>query len=544
VKTDNSSVADLFNNDLFYEIPEFQRPFSWEKDQFEDLIDDLASADGTKEYFLGTIVYYKDDGVRMVVDGQQRLTSLMILLACLRDRIADEKTKSDLQNLIIQPEDKVRDISERDRLVVRDHDMFHKMIAVKDGTLTKFDVRDFDEPSSRYIVARDVFAERLDKLDQPTLTKLMKFVSNKCLMIYLEADTFEEAFKLFEIVNDRGKQLRRIDLLKSYNLHPDFVPNKIKRKQLAQQWDQDEASLGERKFEALFNILRLIYTKSKPAEDLFSEFRKRIFDTGKLSRGADFFTAVSDYVSLYAAIFDDRDFLKGDALEGHFRALMSIMDSEFFTFEWRACVLSFAKKFGRDGVYQFCLAIEKLVLFHAIEGVRKDERYSDFTSILSAIEKAKDPDVAIGAIKVDLQRIEQHLATEDVYKKPFEKYVLLRLELAVAELKAIREFTAKTTEHVFPQTPLPGGDWDKAATEEERKKFVNKLGNLVLLSQGKNSSASNREFVEKKKTYLSPRVSDFPRSNQVLGYEKWTREIIEERSKEGAKLVLQDPAVP
>lgn len=543
MKTDKSSVADLFNNDLFYEIPDFQRPFSWERGQFEDLIDDLTSADGTKEYFLGTIVYYREDGVRMVVDGQQRLTSLMILLACLRDRIEDEKTKSDLQNLIIQPEDKVRDISERDRLVVRDHDMFHKMIGVKDGTKIAFDSRDFDEPSSRYIIARDVFAERLDKLDQNTLTKLMKFVSNKCLMIYLEADTFEEAFKLFEIVNDRGKQLRRIDLLKSYNLHPDFVPNKVKRKQLAQQWDQDEASLGERKFESLFNMLRLIYTKSKPAEDLFSEFRKRILDAGKLTRGADFFTAVSDYVSLYAAIFDDRDFLKDDPLERHFRAIMSIMDSEFITFEWRACVLSFAKKFGREKAYEFCLAIEKLVLFHLIEGVRKDERYSDFTAILSSIEKSKAPSDAIDSIKVDTDLIEKRLSTEDVYKKPFEKYVLLRLELAAAELQAIREFTAKTTEHVFPQTPIPEGDWDKAAPEEERRKFVNRLGNLVLLSQGKNSSASNKEFAEKKQTYLQPRVSDFPRSNQVLGYETWTPEIIQARSEEGAKLILQDPAV-
>jgi uncharacterized protein with ParB-like and HNH nuclease domain len=542
MKTDNSSVADLFNNDLFYEIPEFQRPFSWEKDQFEELIDDLSEADSTKEYFLGTIVYYKSDGVRMVVDGQQRLTSLMILLACLRDRIADVKTKADLQNLIIQPEDKVRDISERDRLVVRDHDMFHKMIAVQEGTKIAFDSRDFDEPASRYIVARDVFAERLDKIDQTALTKLMKFVSNKCLVIYLEADTFEEAFKLFEIVNDRGKQLRRIDLLKSHNLHPDFVSSKVKRKQLAQQWDQDEASLGERKFESLFNMLRLIYTKSKPAEDLFSEFRKRIFESGKLNRGPDFFTTVSDYVSLYSRIFDDRDFLKDDPLDMHFRALMSIMDSEFITFEWRACVLSFAKKFGRDDIYKFCLSIEKIVLYHLIKGVRKDERYSDFTLILSDIEKAKSATDAINSAKVDLDYIMDRLTNEDVYKKPYEKYVLLRLELAAAELKGIREFKAKTTEHVFPQTPLPGGDWDKAATEEERRKFVNKLGNLVLLSQGKNSSASNREFADKKVSYLSPRVSDFPRSNQVLGYTEWTPAIIAERSEAGAKLVLQDPA--
>ena len=542
MKTDNSSIADLFNNDLFYAVPEFQRPFSWEKDQFEELIDDLIAADRSKEYFLGTIVYFREDGARMVVDGQQRLTSLMILLACLRDRIEDEKTKVGLQNLIIQPEDKVREIPERDRLVVRDHAMFHKMIAVRDGTLEVYDRRDFDDPSARYILARDIFVDRLQKLDQKSLLDLMRHVSNRCLLIYLEADSFEEAFKLFEIVNDRGKQLRRIDLLKSYNLQPDFVPNKVTRIQLAKQWDQDESSIGEKKFESLFNILRLVYTKSKPAEDLYSEFRKRIFETGKLGRGPDFFSAVSEYVSLYSSIFDDRDFLKGDALENHFRALMSIMDSELSTFEWRACVLSFAKKFGRTSIYEFVLAIEKLVLFHAIDGVRKDERYTDFTSILTSIEKEKKPTDVIGGIKVDLDRLETRLASDDIYKKPYEKYVLLRLELAAAELKSIREFTAKTTEHVFPQTPEVGGEWDKAATAEERRKFINKLGNLVLLSQGKNSAASNREFADKKATYLSPRVSDFPRSNQVLGYETWTAEIILERSKEGAKLVLRDPA--
>jgi len=542
MKTDKSSIADLFNNHLFYEIPEFQRPFSWDKDQFEELIDDLIVADQSKEYFLGTIVYYTESGIRMVVDGQQRLTSLMILLACLRDRIEDEKTKGGLQNLIIQPEDKVRDIPEKDRIIVRDHAMFHKMIAEKDGTLENFDRRDFDDPSARYILARDTFSQRLEKLDQKSLISLMKHVSNRCLLIYLEADSFEEAFRLFEIVNDRGKQLRRIDLLKSYNLHPDFVANKINRVQLAQQWDQDESSIGEKKFESLFNILRLIYTRSKPAEDLYSEFRKRIFDAGKLSRGSDFFTATSDYVSLYSAIFDDRDFLKGEPLENHFRAMLSIMDSELSTFEWRACVLSFAKKFGRSDIYQFVLAIEKLVLFHAVEGTRKDERYSGFTEILSAIEKSKKPSEVIAGIKVDLEKLEERLAGDDIYKKPYEKYVLLRLELAAAELKAVREFSAKTTEHVFPQTPEVGGDWDKAASAEERRKFVNKLGNLVLLSQGKNSSASNREFAEKKRTYLSPRVSDFPRSNQVLAYKVWTPEIILERSKEGAKLVLRDPA--
>jgi hypothetical protein len=188
------------------------------------------------------------------------------------------------------------------------------------------------------------------------------------------------------------------------------------------------------------------------------------------------------------------------------------------------------------------LKIEKVALTHAVSGIRKDERYADFTTILSLIEKSKTAVECLEGIKYDEEAIIERLIKDDVYKKPYEKYVLLRLELAVAELDQIREFTARTTEHVFPQTPEEGSEWSKLASAEERKKFVNKLGNLILLSQGKNSSASNKDFAEKKEKYLKTRVSDFPRSSQVLGYSKWTQAIIDERTKEAAKLVLGDPA--
>lgn len=541
MKSDTTSIADLFQKEFFYEIPEFQRPFSWDKEHFEELVDDLIEAEQGTYYFLGTIVYYPESGVRMVVDGQQRLTSLMILLACLRDLISVAKTKGDLQNLIIQPEDTVRDIAEKDRLTVRDHDMFHKMVGEEGGTNQHYDPRDFDEPSNRYIIAKTVFRQKLSAQTQDGLIKFMKFVSNKCVIIYLEADSFEEAFKLFEVVNDRGKQLRRIDLLKSYNLSPDFVPQKSKRIQLANQWDQDESSIGEKEFESLFNMLRLVFTKAKPTEDLYSEFRKKILDQGKLSKGADFFSEITDYVDLYKQIFQDKDYMAGEEVEHQFRALISIMDSELRTFEWRACVLAFSKKFDRNGIYEFCLAIEKLALSHMIGAVRKDERYADFVAILASIEKAKNPNDAIDLVAIDINAIKNKLVNEDVYGKQYEKYVLLRLELAAAELDQITTFAARTTEHVFPQNPTAGGAWDTQATPEERRKFVNKLGNLVLLSKGKNSSAGNKEFDAKKASYLAPRVTGFPRSSQVLGYGEWNQVIIEQRTVEAAELVLRDP---
>lgn len=543
MKSETASLAELFEKESFYEIPDFQRPFSWDKDNFQDLIDDLLDTDFSSQYFFGSIVYYLEDGIRMVVDGQQRLTSFMILLGCIRDLIQDDKIKIDIQSLIIQPEDTVREIEKKDRLMVKDHEMFRKMVSEIGGTNAAYDARDFDEPSNRYIIARNIYREKLEKLNQETLIKFMKFASNRCVVIYLEADSFEEAFRLFEVVNDRGKQLRRIDLLKSFNLDPDFIPSKKKRAQLAGQWEQDESSIGEKDFESLFNIIRLIFTKSKPAEDLLSEFKKRIFHEGKLEQGEGFFSATSEFVDLYKSIFKDYSYLIGHPRNPQFRALMSIMDSELRTFEWRACCLAFSRKFGRDFFYEFCLAIEKIALFHAVKGVRKDERYSEFTSILTTIEKASKAEECIASMKVDETEIQRVLIEEDLYKRPYEKYVLLRLELAVAELDQVREFTARTAEHVFPQNPEDGSAWSAMANEEDRKSFVNKIGNLILLSSGKNSSASNRDFDEKKQKYLAPRVSDFPRSSQVLGYAEWTPEVINLRTREAATLILRDPAL-
>lgn len=543
MKSNTASLAGLFEKESFYEIPEFQRPFSWDKDNFQELIHDLIQTEPDSEYFLGSIVYYLENSIRMVVDGQQRLTSLMILLACLRDLIKEEKIKVDLQSLIIQPQDTVREINEKDRLVVKNHEMFRKMVSETNGTNERLDPRDYDEPSNRYIIARNIFRDNLENFSQEKLIKLMKFVSNRCIVIYLEADTFEEAFRLFEVVNDRGKQLRRIDLLKSHNLSPDLIPSKQKRKQLSNQWEQDETSIGEKEFESLFNMIRLIYTKSKPAEDLFTEFRRRIFGTRKLEQGPGFFASVSEYVELYKQIFQDFDYLKDETVDIQYRSLMAIMNQELRTFEWRACVLAFANKFGRSSMYQFCLAIEKLALSHSIKGIRKDERYSDFTNILTLIESIVEPSVVIGSIKVDIDEIKRVLIEDDVYKKSYEKYVLLRLELAASEFKELKTFTARTTEHVFPQNPDIDSDWCQIADEDERKSFVNKLGNLVLLSRGKNSSASNREFEQKKITYLKDRVSDYPRSNQVLLYNEWNKEIVDQRTSEAAALVLQDPAL-
>jgi uncharacterized protein with ParB-like and HNH nuclease domain len=88
LESDMLPLTKLFSQDFFFRIPEYQRPFLWDDEDFTNLIDDLSTAQRDEPYFLGTLVLHKSkQGEYDVVDGQQRLTALCILLACMRDAL-------------------------------------------------------------------------------------------------------------------------------------------------------------------------------------------------------------------------------------------------------------------------------------------------------------------------------------------------------------------------------------------------------------------------------------------------------------------------
>ena len=115
-------IGTLLSQQFFFRVPEYQRPFSWDTDNFDDLIDDVVSASKDQDYFLGTVVLHhrEDKGHYDVVDGQQRLTSFLILFACLRDLVENKDFKTALQTKILQQKNVVDGIPEKVRLEVKD----------------------------------------------------------------------------------------------------------------------------------------------------------------------------------------------------------------------------------------------------------------------------------------------------------------------------------------------------------------------------------------------------------------------------------------
>lgn len=537
-------IGPLLSQDFFFRVPAYQRPFSWDTDNFDDLIDDVISATKDQEYFLGTIVLHhcKDKGHHDIVDGQQRLTSLLILFACLRDLVKEDEYKSGLQAKILQKKSVVDGIPEKVRLEVKDHQIFKEIVLTENGTTKSRKESKLPEPEWRYVNAVNVFRSKLSKLSQEGIQKLITFLNQKCVVICLATEAFDDAFRLFTIVNDRGKQLRRIDVLKALNIAPDAITSESVRNRVTQEWEIHEKGLGESTFENVFHLARLVLLKDKPQGDLLKEFENRIFAKKTVNKGEPFFDLIFEYSKLYTGIFEERDLIPSDAREHNkYRALIHIMDAEFRASEWRACLLLFAKRFGNEGFYQFCLKMEKVYLAQWVKAIRKDERYADYSRILALIESTRKPKDVLVGITYDSQSIKQAASGRDLYSASFGKYFLLRLEIVSAEHDAPQEFTAKSVEHVLPQNPDATGYWADHHDLQNIDEYVNTIGNLVLLSKSKNSSGRNLDFKKKKDKYLNPRVSDYPRSVQVLQYEDWDRKTIDKRTQEAQELILKDP---
>lgn len=545
------SLSKLFSQDFFFRIPEYQRPFLWGDEDFTNLIDDLSAANRDEPYFLGTLVLHKSQkGEYDVVDGQQRLTALCILLACMRDALdktGDRTLPNEIHEKIFQAAKKLDSIPERSRIQVKDQSVFNAMIGTFGGTANSLAESELKSAiNKRYNSARSVFWKKLEAMREQDRENFAIFVTQHCSFIYVATDTFEDAFRLFTVVNDRGKQLRRIDVLKAYNLDPAYVTTIDARTQYALQWEEMENQLGEAEFENVFHLLRLIYLKEKPQFDLHTEFEKKILGhAGMPKPGPDFMDKVRKYVDLYDALFVDKNFLDFDDDKPHvaYQTLMDAMTTYFSASEWKACVLSFAEKFGSDGLYEFVLLIEKIFLDHWVKGVRKDERYGAYTDVLKSIRKASAPGEVIDplAAETNTSNIEEACRSSNFYSAGHAKYLLVRAEIVADELDHVRSFKVRSIEHVLPQTPQKGGAWQATFDETERQELTDTAGNLVLLSKGKNSRAGNKEFDQKKTTYLKDKVTSFPRSVQVLAYDEWTPEVIRDRTESFAKTVLKDP---
>ena len=531
-----------------FNIPGYQRPFSWEEDNFKQLFDDLNEARINNEdiYFLGSIILQvkseeKDgSGLYDVVDGQQRLTTLAILLAVMRDVSTTDKAINLLQSKIYQEANEYEKKAETVRLKVRDKDkqFFRKYVLEKGGTKLDITGQKLSNSQEKIKIAIEVFKNKFLHTDrtvnQQLLDEMIIYVLNNAIMVYVKTSNLTSAFRLFSVLNARGMELTTSDLLKSENLAKIVESD---REEFRRKWETMEDELGREELEKLIAFIRTIFIKEKARKSIYEEYNDLIYKKDPLFKGKNFVNYLSNVSEIYKEKVQNSDIsYQNDAVM--FYNLMTLMRDYLKFTDWIPVFILFNKKYPYEQILlPFLKRLEKKVVGNWIRGLSPTERIVDMNRVLSLIEKSKTVDDVLNhnTFKTDTyeSEFETIINDENFYSRNFCKYVLLRLDLSLSENSNVQKAYKSiiSIEHILPQKPSSGSSWIEKFNDGERNLWTNRIGNLVLLSRKKNSSANNKPFNEKKESYFKKGLTDFEITKEIMSLKVWDLNELKNRQE-------------
>ena len=545
-------IRAIFEGSYQFEIPDYQRPYAWTTEQATELFDDLYSAmqdarasGASSQYFLGSIVLIKNDRdpKAMVVDGQQRLTTLTILFAALRaawEAAGYPQGVRSVTPFLYEEGDEMLGKATGYRFIAREEDanFFRTHIQEPGGIAQLVASTDKLEDSRlRYRENATLLLEKTKTLSPDDRNALWKFLANDCSLVVISTPDLEAAYRIFSVLNNRGLDLAPIDILKAEVLGSiRRMGGEDKARTYSKKWSEIESQLGRDAFGDLFAHIRTIYAKQKQRATLVKEFQEHVTE---YKAPIDL---VDKVIKPYAEVWDfvrDADFEATEHAETINEHLSWLNRVDFK--DWVPPALVYFKRFRQQPkrLAEFFQSLERLTYFLLVTKVGINERIETYAALTKEIEPEafKGDLAALTTLTLtDAQKRKFVVALDgDVYDDlPKARMALvLRLE-SLVRAPGVQLQDAVSLEHVLPQTPPDGSDWIKRfPDEDERDGWTHRLANLVPLDRNKNSSASNYDFAKKKDAYFKGKgkASPFVLTQEVRAENEWTPTLLAERQK-------------
>ena len=539
------AISRIFSNDYVFRIPDYQRPYAWTTEQARDLFDDLtsfmAAAPGKVEdmppYFLGSIVLIKSEisPTADVVDGQQRLTTLTLLLSAIRASVTPTGG-SDITQLLYEKGSQILGTQDRFRLTLRsrDEEFFQRYVQKEGGFGQLVELPDQASDSRRNLHANAaLFKERLSEMSEQEQLNLAQFIVTRCFLVAVATPDLDSAYRIFAVLNSRGLDLSPTDILKAEIIGQ---IDQSQRDSYNKKWEDMEEDLGRASFGDLFSLIRMVYRKAKPQGTLLKEFREHVVKEHSAKQ------IVDDVLMPMAEVFEEltgSSYSSSERAEAINESLKWLNRLEFN--DWLPPALAFAVRLKAKPVAMeaFFRDLERLAYSMLITRAGINDRIERFSRLTKEIE-AED-DLVAESSALQLTKSEQ-FETYKVLNGPLyntlaaraRASVLLRLDALMSGGGATYDSETTTVEHVLPQTPAHDSQWlEWFPDAPTRQAVVHSLGNLALLTRKKNSAARNYDFEKKKTAYFARGgISPFVLTTQVLRHSTWTPSVVESRQSE------------
>lgn len=536
-------LAKVFSSDYSFRIPDYQRPYAWGTEETGQLLDDLVDAlDRSRDepYFLGSVVLVKEKASSdaEVIDGQQRLTTLTILLAVLRDLTTTPKLSDEIDGMLVEPGNIVQGLPERPRLTLRrrDADFFMKYVQ-EAGHLEALSGLPPDAlPTDAQRAVREnasSLRQRLEEWPEERRLDLVKMLGRRTYLVVVATPDLESAHRIFSVMNARGLDLSPADIFKAR------VIGAIEdgaSEDYARKWEDAEEDLGRDDFADVFLHVRMVYAKERAKRELLKEFPEQVLNLYVPDRPKEFVDEVLvPYADAYEITRDaSYSAVSGaDTVNRWLRRLAQLDNND-----WRPPAMWGLHHHGDDPAWldAFFGRLERLAASMLVRRVYATPRASRYAQVLTELDQGQGPEAsALDLTEEEGKETAARLAGEVYLAQKVRRYVLLRLDQELARDPGA-EYTHRiiTVEHVLPQSPAASSEWVATFTNEQREYWTHRLANLVLLNRTKNSEAQNFDFALKKDKYFKGKsgVSTFALTSQVLGEPDWTPAVLDRRQQE------------
>lgn len=531
LRAQESTLADLLCNGMEMAMPPYQRSYSWETPEAQSLLSDLQDASESGEgHFIGAIVLVKEaSGRYLIVDGQQRLTTLTILLCVLRDMETDPARKDEIHALIADDKGKNGPVW-RISLNHIDGPYLREAIQTRGASL-RSDVEPNDSESQRRMKRNLTnFIKTIRDMSPEAQRALAATIQNRILLVKVIVEDWDGGYNVFRVLNTRGKSpnthdIIKTDLLENANLSPEEAD------QFSREWSEHESRLGGSGFDDLLNQISTLYArKTKKGA---SEFRKAVIT--KSAGGTREFLSreLPAYVDAYVTIST------GEGTFGNLTPQVNeclnhlrLIDHQL----WRAPALKFLVNHNGspENAFAFFKSLERFAYGAMMAITDQRSRQRRYQKIADNAHNPRALFADNGPLS--LSREERREVSNRLRSRfgafAQRRAIALRMNAEIESGKALGPGDGATVEHVLPKNLPDESPWHNAwPNTSVHRDLVDTIGNFALLSASLNQKADNLSFEEKRNLYFAEGDPEFALTLDIKDKVAWTPEVTRKRTE-------------
>jgi uncharacterized protein with ParB-like and HNH nuclease domain len=581
------SVSSLVSSARFgFSIPDFQRNYAWGDSQLEQFWTDItAVAEGKfPDHFLGPIVLLDSDNRKPVIDGQQRLTTLVILAGVIRDKfVIDYKDPrytvdgtsqvfsnllnpllflSDLTSPMMQGNYQIKSVLES--FVLKHPKSDHrKIFGERSSAMTSVEKRSSKNVQNAHAFFNSKLKKWIDESSPITesqlesMRKLVTAINEQVQFLTIEVENEDDAFTIFETLNERGLKLSPADLIKSYILRKIIEENSTAdREEIIDIWDQIMEALGDYDVtNFLRHYLLTVHTDPIQKKVIFTKIKeeiepkdRKIAPVSPRKKLEDLKFAALNYSQLLVNGYTNID---SSEIEVALKKLNMIGDNH------RIFLLKVLQTgFSGNDLLLAIRSVEKLMFRWVICG-ENAQVLENHLQAASHLVKKSDGDSLTKACQYLInscpgdEEFSLALKNRSFKDTKLQAYALRNLNFAITGSEVTTNKKNVSVEHIAPQKPEDKEWYSRVAPKESSDPdskskiyddFIYKWGNITILEQKLNSSVQNNVWAIKKSgtgKFKGYEHSTIKTTAELFSIENWTSDVIDQRTEWFAAAALK-----